>query len=182
MSPTLSIPDAIPELEADLPAESFAQLSPLWLWAGLGLLLALLAAGVALLLWRRRQRRQTGEPESPLALALRRTDEVAAELPPLRACSLQLSFIIRSYLAGCAQDPALFETHEEFSRRMDSLETLPESCRYNTRELLEDLAANKYAPAAEQGQSEARALVERTRSLLVQVDRSRAEAQEGGAA
>lgn len=181
MPPTLSIPDAIPELEADLPAESFSQLSPLWLWAGVGLLLALLAAGGALLLWRR-QRRQTSAPESPLTLALRRTDEVAAELPPLRACSLQLSFIIRSYLAGCAQDPALFETHEEFSRRMDSLETLPESCRYSTRELLEDLASNKYAPAAEQGQSEARALVERTRSLLVQVDRSRAEAQEGGAA
>lgn len=173
--------DAIPTLEADIPASSF-MLSSFWLWVAIGLAVAVAAALIAFLWWRALHKRTAAPQESALQRALKGMDALEEELPALRPCALCLSMLIRDYMSGQTGDPALFETHEEFSQRMDSLEKLPESCRYETRELLDELAGYKYAAETENAPAQARALIERSRAVVTRIDDARTEAEKGGAA
>lgn len=97
-------------------------------------------------------------------------NELDAQLPPMRECSLRLSMILRTFLAGQAQDSALFETHEEFSQRMDSLSGVPQSCQLETRDLLDHLAEFKYAGAAEHDVTRAHGLIAQARDLVSRID------------
>jgi LPXTG-motif cell wall-anchored protein len=118
----------------------------LWPW--------FVAAGVALLLiaaviWLLRKRRRHGE--SPAALreaayrdALAALDAIRAEQS--RTVAVQASLILRKYLAIAATDPALYETHEEFISRQDSLQQLNPDARSAASETFKKLAALKYAP------------------------------------
>lgn len=156
---------AIPELESHPAPELFlrGQHATLALWLGVALV-ALAAAGV--LWWVRRRARKLPPPRTPLQQALDRLHELAEQLPPLKECGLQVSLTIRRYLQGAVQDPALYETHEEFSRRIDALVAVPEACRYDTRNLLERLADLKYADTRESDPVRARALVDEAATLL----------------
>ena len=127
---------AIPTLEQDIPADQF-MVQNFWVpfaWACAVLIpLAALAAW-----WIYRRRSRIAVPAAtPLQDALAALGELDADLPAMRECALRLSMILRSFLAGQTQDPALYETHEEFSQRMDSLANVPLVCQYETRELLE---------------------------------------------
>ena len=160
-----NIVQAIPDLEGEVSPEQFMQGDSFLLLAwGVVLLVVLLVVGA---LWwvRRRQRALPPEP-TPLEHALTELSELERRLPPLKECGLQVSLIIRQYLQGAVQDPALFETHEEFSRRLDSLSAVPEECRYDTRYLLERLADLKYAGSREQDPVQARQLIEQAQALL----------------
>lgn len=176
----VNIPDAIPTLEADIPAEALAGTGMLWYVIG-GALLLLLAAAVALLLWWQHHKRPATLGPSPLQRAMEELAALEDELPPLRPCALRLSLLLRSYLAGRTQDPALFETQEEFNQRMDALATLPEAVRPATRELLEELAAYKYAGETATDSTQSRALIERSRELLLQLDEAQQAAEEAAA-
>ena len=162
---------AIPTLENDIPPGDFA-VQTFWIPVAWGLGIALLLAGIALWLVRRRRKKQT-PPPTPLQVAFAELERLAEELPPLRECSLRLSMVLRSYLTGQVQDPALFETHEEFSRRMDALTSVPTACRYDTRFLLERLADMKYAGNVPQDPQKARVLIEETRGIISHIDRER---------
>lgn len=166
-SPT-HILTAIPELEQDIPAEQFMTQN-FWIPVAWGIGIALLLAGAALLLWYRRRRRSLPTPPSQEEIALKALGELESQLPPMRECSLRLSLILRRFLAGQTQDPALYETHEEFSQRMDSLSSVPEECQYDTRYLLEGLADLKYAGAGLDDPPHARALIEQARSLITRI-------------
>lgn len=170
-SATAGILDAIPELEQDIPAELLAGHGLLPYVAAVAAVLVL--AAVALAWWLLRRRATAAPAPSPLAEALRDLESLAEELPPLRPCSLRLSLLLRTYLAGCAQDPALYETQEEFNQRMDSLATLPLALRPATRDLLDELAGYKYAAETETDSTRCHGLIERTRELLQQLDTAR---------
>lgn len=172
----VNIPDAIPTLEADIPAEALAGPGMLWYVLG-GALLVFLAVAAILLLWWRHRHRPVVLGPSPLQRALEELTALEEELPPLRPCALRLSMLLRSYLAGRTQDPALFETQEEFNQRMDALATLPEAVRPATRELLEELAAYKYAGETAADSTQSRALIERSRELLIQLDEAQQAAE-----
>lgn len=160
-----SIISAIPELESEAAAEQFLTGGEYTLLAWCGVALAaLLALGV--IWWIRRSKRAEAAEPSPLEVAQAQLRELGEQLPPLRECGLRVSLIIRRYLQGTVQDPALYETHEEFSRRLDALGSVPEECRYATRELLERLADLKYAGTAEQDPAQARRLIEQASALL----------------
>ena len=118
--------DAIPELAPELPAEQFA--SSNWVgWFLVALCIVLVGSGLYLYLYRRRTRTEA-PPVSRVQQALESIDELQAHCPPLlREFSLKLSMILRVFLQGELHDPALYETHEEFSRRIDSLAAVPES-------------------------------------------------------
>lgn len=164
-----NIIEAIPELHGEVDPTRFMQ-SELWLplaW-GCVLLTALVAVGV--ILWIRRSKRRAPQPPTPLEKALAALNTLEKSLPPLRECGLQLSLILRHYLQGQAQDPALFETHEEFSQRLDSLSALPRECQYDMRYLLEQLADLKYAATREQDPVQARKLIEQARSLITRIN------------
>lgn len=56
------------------------------------------------------------------------------------------SLILRKYLSAAANDPALFETHEEFISRHDSLQALKPEARAAAEAGFTRLASLKYAP------------------------------------
>ncbi len=182
-----NILDAIPTLEPELPAEAFVTWESL-IGGGLALLvvLAVLVAVVCVVI-RARRRRQAAATVSPLDHALAALAQLEEELPPLRPCALRLSLLLRTYLAGCTEDPALYETQEEFSQRMDSLAGVPAPLRPELRELLDELAGYKYAAEQQTDGTPCRALMGRARDLLLRLDTARAEAaahpdKEGGEA
>ena len=95
----------------------------------------------------------------------------------MRECSLRLSMILRSFLAGQTQDSALYETHEEFSQRIDSLASVPMSCQLETRDMLEMLAEFKYAGAMEHDPTRAHTLIEQARELVCRISKAYLEEQ-----
>ena len=168
ITPT-NIPDAIPELDPELPAEQFAASG--WMWWLLAALLLIALIGSALYIYLYRRRTQTPESvTTPAQQALDALDALQADCPRLlREFSLQLSMILRRFLQGELQDPALYETHEEFSRRIDSLSAVPEPLRLPMLSLLEQLADLKYA-ASNAGDAAAMTdFIERARDLLCKI-------------
>ncbi len=165
-----SILDSIPPLAPDIPTDAFATDNVLMaVIATLGGLVLLI--GFALLLWNAYgKKRAAAPPPSPEAMALAALDKLEKEQLSLRPCSLQLSLILRTFLAGQAQDRALYETHEEFSHRIDSLASLPESSQYEMRCLLETLAEQKYtASHGNEDDALAGGLITRARELVQRV-------------
>lgn len=170
------IVSAIPELEGEVDAARFMQtdMGHLLVWGLIGLIILV---AVVTILWIRHSRRKNKAPQpTPLETARTALQELEERLPTLRECSLQVSFIVRRYLEGQVQDPALYETHEEFSQRLDSLATVPKDCQYDTRYLLEKLADMKYAGAKEQDPVQARTLIEQAGALLSRIEEARQQA------
>ncbi|MBR3902687.1 MAG: hypothetical protein IKJ29_03400 [Akkermansia sp.] len=160
---------AIPQLEQDIPADQFMVQS---FWEPLAWVCAILIPLACLAAWwlYRRNQKAAAPLITPVQEALRALDELDSQLPPMRECALRLSMILRSFLAGQTQDPALYETHEEFSQRMDSLAGVPVSCQLETRDLLEHLAEFKYAGETAHDVTRVHGLVERARQLVSSID------------
>ena len=162
---------AIPTLEQDIPADQFMVQN---FWEPFAWACAVLVPLAALAAWwiYRRRSRVAVPGTTPLQDALAALGELDADLPAMRECALRLSMILRSFLAGQTQDPALYETHEEFSQRMDSLANVPLVCQYETRELLEYLAEFKYAGDSNRNATGAHQLVERARQLVCRIEQA----------
>ena len=159
-----TIIDAIPELEHEVPADQFTSLW--WGWWAL-LILIILGAAAAYVALRLRQKSPLPIPITPAEQALQDLDALESARPPLlREFSLQLSMIMRRFLQGELNDPALFETHEEFSRRIDSLASVPEQFRMPMHTLLEKLAEFKYAASDTKDQATEDELLTHARDLL----------------
>lgn len=173
MQPSVpNIPESIPELEKDIPVEAFAAQSLGQVLLIGGIIAALIIGLIVWLLLRRK--RKTAPPPSLLDNALAALSSLEESGATLRECSLRVSMILRTYLAGQTQDPALYETHEEFSRRMDSLATVPLACREQTRELLESLAEYKYAGGERRDPLQVNAMVTQARELLHRIHETQA--------
>ena len=65
-----------------------------------------------------------------------------------RDAAVLASLILRKYLSIAANDPALFETHEEFISRHDSLDALMLDARHAAEAGFDRLASLKYAADA----------------------------------
>ena len=168
---------SIPKLQQVPDAAAFAE-PDYWLWGGVAAGVVLVVAAVVWWL-RRRHRAEVVPPlPSPAEQAVALLQDLAAELPPLGVCGVRISLILRNFLAGETQDPALFETHEEFSRRWDSLAGVPESCRLTTLRLLDDLAALKYAPQQKDSPVRARRLIDEALVLVADIEAARRDLPE----
>jgi hypothetical protein len=167
---------AIPVLEKDIPADQFLVQN---FWEPLAWACAVLIPLAALTAWwlYRRNRRKEETGITPLQEALCALAALDADLPPMRECSLRLSMILRAFLAGQTQDSALYETHEEFSQRMDSLSNVPMSCQLETRDMLDYLAEFKYAGATEHDTTRSHTLDEQARELVTRISAARQEEQ-----
>ena len=168
----------IPELEPEVAPERLEEPQ-----SHTGLIIAavvLVLLAVAALIYIKRRRKPATEPEeSPEETALKSLQALRAEQPDIRECSLQLSMILRRYLTGATQDPALFETHEEFCNRLNALSSIPASCQYPTRVLLEKLAELKYAGIEASDSQRVEALINETKETILNIHEARLKAAEG---
>lgn len=118
----------------------------LWPWA-VGAAVLLLVA-ILLTWWLRRRRRRTYDPMSVRIAAhqeaLAGLNEINAE--DAREAAIRCSLVLRRYLSLAANDPALFETHEEFVSRRDALKVLQPEARAAAAVGFEKLASLKYGP------------------------------------
>jgi hypothetical protein len=87
-----------------------------------------------------------------------------------REAATQASLILRRYLATVSGDPALFETHEEFIARRDSLKSLAEEAREAARVQFDRLAALKYSKDIRAADSAP--IFESSRALLETLNRA----------
>lgn len=167
----------IPELEPEVAPERLEEPeSPTALILAAVVLVVLAAAG---LIYIKRKRKPAAEPEeSPEETALNSLQALYAAQPDIRECSLQLSMILRRYLTGATQDPALFETHEEFSSRLNALASIPADCQYATRVLLEKLSEMKYAGMTGTQPERVQALIEETREAVLHIHEAKLKALE----
>ena len=123
-----------------------------WIAAGAVVLLLLLVAVIALVWMIVRQKRRSADPASLRNAAFREAADALAEIKTadVRSGATQGSLILRRYLATVCGDPALFETHEEFISRHDSLKDLSESAREAARSEFDRLVRLKYSPETPQ--------------------------------
>ena len=141
-TPEPQLLQSIPTLEKEPPAESLRHEG----YAFYIIIAAVLVLGavVAAIIIRRKARKLPAPPTAE-EIAYREIEELQAQAPTMRECCQGLSLILRRYLTGSTQDPALYETQEEFRQRMDAMTGIPAECQYRTRKHLDTLAEYKYA-------------------------------------
>lgn len=126
--------------ETLLPSFNF---TPVWI-----ALTALLLITVIILVVRAFSSKGKSDP-----LAARRAAYIAAkkrlesaEEPGIRETAVNTSLILRRFLSDAVGDPSLFETHEEFLTRHDSLNKLTPPAREACTTWFQRVARLKYAP------------------------------------
>lgn len=162
-----------PELDPAATPDSLLQLpllSPLeWilLLSVTGVVLAIL-----ILLLRKLAFRKNVVAPTPGEIAIGKINDALASKPDLRTASVQLSLIFRSYLTGKAEDPALYETQQEFNRRGDALASIPLEFQNSSRDLLDQMARLKYEPHSEQDDQKVQELATKTRTIITGIDQA----------
>lgn len=164
-TPVPSVLESIPQLEPEIPAEQFSDPMQTAVICGSIVLLLLIVAAVFYIL-RRRRKTAPEATVTPLQACDDALDALEAHPLPLREACIRLSLILRQFMAGQAQDTSLFETHEEFSRRVDALSSVPIVCRNAAHILLNELAEYKYTGEADDNPAAVRTLTVRTRELV----------------
>lgn len=108
--------------------------------AGLVIMIALLAVMLG-------RKKPAADPhrEKREAYIEAKKDFGSTEGAGLRETAVAVSVILRRYLSRSMQEPALFETHEEFVSRHDALKDLPEDVRQSVAVFFSKLAEVKYA-------------------------------------
>jgi len=128
--------------------------------------LGILALLLILLLWWKLSKR--GRPESINQAALAYNGALAklAICPSqqLTATATECSIILRRYLADLTDDPAIYETHEEWVSRHHSIEAFCQQHRDRIHSFFSELAVWKYSPS-DHGDDPA-TIIERSRDLL----------------
>lgn len=164
--------ESIPVLEEGWPAEALQPggISPWLLWGGI-IATLLIVALVIYGLIRAKQR----HPEGPTAeeSALQKLSELSKCKPDTRTCSLELSRILREYLTGATNDPALYETHEEFCQRLNALASIPAEFQYDVRMLLEKSAELKYTGIQEENAELIATLIAETEQTILHIHEAR---------
>lgn len=119
-----------------------------WLWPLVGG--AVVIASIASIYWARRRKTASGIDERARRRAAYRVARGKLKdlnlAAPSRDVAVDISLVVRQYLAEVANDPALFETHEEFISRSDALSGLTPSAKAACETLFNQLIALKYAP------------------------------------
>ena len=124
--------------------------SPLWHSGWFWLLVILATTFVGVISYRiYRKKTATHHSQSLLQQAREQLESLrskAAKLDP-QTSAVRISLIIRQYLEAAFEDPALFETSEEFTLRPHALAKLHPDCRSPIVHHLCDLSGLKYSPS-----------------------------------
>lgn len=155
------------------PGEFLPGPPPLWhlWWFWLTVIVAF--SLVSLILFFILRKKPQAKPElTLLEQAKSRLDKLKAESSILepQTSAVRISLIIRQYLEAAFEDPALFETNEEFTLRPDALEKLHPDCRQAVSKHLAALSELKYFPSGEH--DHILDLINQAAHILAQIEQS----------
>lgn len=133
-----------------------------WLWIIIGVVLV-----TSLIFWLICHRMKHAKDPANIREAAFKDAIAALDAIPQNdphSAALESSMILRKYLSITTEDPALFETHEEFVSRHDALQKISQAMRDEVAAIFSRLATIKYAPDAANANDEA--IVGDSRQLL----------------
>lgn len=120
-----------------------------WWWIALpaGVLILLIVLGYFLL--KKSKLRDFGNPKRE---AFQRAQVELEKLDSSlgKENAIMASLVMRKYLAESMNEPALYETHEEFIGRHDAIKDLSDDIKASITNYFSELAAIKYGPENEQ--------------------------------
>ena len=134
-------------------------------WTIAGFILLVITV-LSIVIWRKSKRVKPQSSEELNLQAYKTTIANLALCPsedPTETAT-ECSIILRRYLIKVTGDPALFETHEEWVARRDSIESLGSSIQQSVEDLCSKLAESKYTPA--DAKTEPGVMIEDTRQLI----------------
>ncbi len=137
-APNLQLQEPISP-ESLVPAMDFA-----FVWLIAGAVIVLIALAYFLTRKRKAALDPTAHRLAAYKIAKKSLDAVNAG--NAREAAVQTSLIIRRFLSDAVGDPSLFETHEEFISRQDSLKKLKPEARDAASQGFSRLVKLKYAP------------------------------------
>jgi len=139
-----------------------------WCFMGSVLLMVML---IVFFVVRRLKRRSLAPSADLIAKAYRETLAALAICPTTdrTQTATECSMLLRRYLSQITGDPALYQTHEEWVSRHDSLNSFSDALKEQTHTLFTNLAQSKYAPA-DHGDDPA-TIIEHSRQLLEAINR-----------
>lgn len=162
------------QLRELIPAEPFIQ-SPGWPWWA-WVAIALVVIGLVLLVRLLVKKNEAQSPpdlrlisDQAFQLAMEKID-LAGKQSAIQSAATTCSEAIRRYLATVTSDPSLYETHEEFLGRHESLNGFPVEARNAASTGFDRLAQLKYAKAPT---GDASSIADEGRSLLKQLHQHR---------
>ncbi len=139
-----------------------------WVW--IIVLITLIIIGLKVYLYIRRKKLARAAIITPAQIAAREINELCASHPTLKHAAVGFSLILRKYLVGETEDPALYETQQEFNRRANALTALPEHLQAPTRDLLDRMATLKYEPNTANDDSVVKELATGTLQLIENIE------------
>jgi hypothetical protein len=114
-----------------------------WMLVVAGVFALLILGGILFKLKRKPAASVRSQREAAHADALAALEAIDAKAA--RAAAVQSSLILRKYLVEVANDPALFETHEETISRHEAFKGFSDEARITTQAAFTRLATLKYA-------------------------------------
>ena len=132
--------------EPVLPESLVPAMDLTWLWIAIAAFVLITA--IVVLLATRKKRAAGVDPIARRRAAYQAAKQAFENLQSANArdAAVQTSLILRRFLADAVADPSLFETHEEFIIRQDSLKKLTPAARDAATTAFTVLARLKYAP------------------------------------
>jgi hypothetical protein len=118
-----------------------------WIEPWIIILLVLFILAVVALFIFRKKKKTAIDPDAIRRAAHLEASQAFAKIGQVttREAAVQVSHILRKYLSVVANDPALFETHEETLSRHEALKNFTEPAREAAKNSFTHLASLKYA-------------------------------------
>ncbi len=124
-----------------------------------------------LIYWFSKRKRSPQAPPPPFTLkeALHELTGIEKQTLSSNEQATEISLLMRRFLMIHFEDPALYETHEEYLKRGHGLEHLPKASHQQLSDYLSELASIKYHGPTDDP-SQIHSLFEQTESLMLALD------------
>lgn len=162
-----SFPELTPPTKPELYLESnFFQDN----WLIIGIIALVLIAVIITVFLIIRNHSSKEEKPSAAQIAVAELEMLTHSHLSIRELAIQISFIFRRFLSGETDDPALYETQQEFNRRPTALIGLSPEKQLSTRNILDQLSSLKYEPNTQENTELINELLASSIQLIKEID------------
>lgn len=169
--PEIPEPPTFPDLAPPTPPEVYLEsnfFQDNWLLISI-IALVLIIAIITVFLIIRNQKSKEQKP-SAAQIAIAELEMLSNSHLSIRELAIQISFIFRRFLSGETNDPALYETQQEFNRRPSALTALSPEKQLSTRNILDQLSSLKYEPNTQENTELINELLASSIQLIKEID------------